>query len=230
MLALGIDTSSPAGSVGLIDGDEFCAELNHRSGVTHSGRLLPAIQSLFDVSGADQEQLGVIAVASGPGSFTGLRIGMATARGLGVATGKPVVGFSTLESIAIACVRNSGLMEKASVCVLLNAGRGEVYRGLFSRKGDEVAQLVPDAALSPEAAVDALPEGTLVCGEGATRFRETIEGLLPSGSILLSNSPPIGITLAQRGADLVKGTDPSNLPPLEPNYLRIPDAERNFKG
>jgi tRNA threonylcarbamoyladenosine biosynthesis protein TsaB len=229
MIALGLDTSSTAGSVGVVSSDgRLHAELNLRAGLDHSERLLPAVRALLDVAGLRPESIDLFAVAAGPGSFTGLRIGMASAKGLALACGRPLLGFSTLETIAEVCA--GWILVDTTVCVLLDAGRGELYRGLFRAAADGLTPLAPEAALRPAEAVAALPPGALVVGDGLRAHAQTLEALLPSRAIRAPASPFIGAALALRALALSARTGMEDLPPLVPNYLRVSDAERTWRG
>ena len=230
MIALGIDTSTAAGSVGLTDGETLAAELNLRSAGTHSGRLLPSVQALLSASGTRPDQIDVVAVASGPGSFTGLRIGMATARGLAISIGRPVTGFSTLEMIARACVASWPRVAVAPICVVLDAGKGEVYRGLFGTDGGEIVALEPEAAMEPREAVERLPASCLLCGDGVRVCRASLPPGDLEGRVLMETVPFIGLTLARRALALAASVGPGGMPPLVPSYLRPSDAEVHYKG
>ena len=230
MLALGIDTSSPIGSVGLAGEQGLIAELSLMTRATHSERLLSSVSATLLVAGEALKAVTVFAVTSGPGSFTGLRIGIATAKGLALGSGRPLVGFSTLETIALACQpwlpRDGG----GPVCVLLDAGRGEVYRGLFNVSGGTAKRLAPEAAMAPAEATERLPAGSLVCGSGVAACRRELEARLPAAALVVEEAPSIGATLARRALALAAERGLSDLPALIPNYLRLSDAEIGFKG
>lgn len=221
MIALGIDTSSVSGSVALTDGEGLVAEMNLRSGLTHSARLLPAVNTLIRTAGVSLDAVDLLCVATGPGSFTGLRIGMATAKGLALATGRPLTGFSTLETTALAVARSG-----ETVCVMLDAGRGEVYRGVFECRGLETTELAAESALSPEAAAEGIPEGSVVCGGGIAVYKEVLEPRLPRDATLVPEPPFIGLVLARRALLRARRDGLDRLPPAVPNYLRLADAER----
>ncbi len=172
-------------------------------------------------AGARMKDLEVVAVACGPGSFTGLRVGMATARGLGLAIRCPVVGFSTLETIAVA---SAALSPDASrVTVLMNAGRGEVYRGQYVVAAGAASLLLPEAAVAVGDALRDAACGLVVCGEGLAESGILGAALRDLGSV---PAPPIGVTLARRGIALRRSAGGGALPPLIPNYLRASDAEK----
>lgn len=228
MIALGIDTSSPSGSVGLHASDgSLSALMSVRAGPTHSTRLLPGIEALMRSVGVRAGEVDIIAAASGPGSFTGLRIGMATAKGLALASARPVTGFSTLETIARAAAPWSGA---GVVCVVLDAGRGEVYRGLYRISESGPEPMAPEAALPPGEAMAAVTMPALVIGDGLAAHRDAILPLLPPGSVMVPESPPIGLELARRATRLAREAGIDRLPPLVPHYLRVSDAEKSWRG
>ena len=228
MISLGIDTSSAAGSIALSDGDRLVAELNLRSDTTHSARLLPAVLSLTRTAAISLHEIDVFAVATGPGSFTGLRIGMATAKGLALATGRPLTGFSTLETMALTCAAGYG-DRPTVVCVLLDAGRGEVYRGLFRCQSLDAFPITPEATMLPTAAAEGLPGDCVICGDGLVAHHRTLEPLIPDGAVVLSNAPFIGVTLARRALVEASRDGLEALPRPIPNYLRLADAERTVR-
>jgi tRNA threonylcarbamoyladenosine biosynthesis protein TsaB len=228
VIALGIDTSSAAGSVALTDGDGLVAELNIRSGKTHSARLLPAVSTLIRIAGISLDAIDLLSVATGPGSFTGLRIGMATAKGLALAMERPLTGFSTLGTTALAVARDTA-GGSGTVCVLLDAGRGEVYRGLFECRDLAVTSLAPESAMSPETAAEGIPTGCVVCGGGLTAHRRVLEPRLSRAALLIPETPFIGLTLAQRALVEASRVGLQGLPPPTPNYLRLAHAERTHR-
>jgi tRNA threonylcarbamoyladenosine biosynthesis protein TsaB len=225
VIALGIDTSSAAGSVTLTDGAGFVAEMNLRSGTTHSTRLLPALSTVIKTAGFSLDRIDLLSVATGPGSFTGLRIGIATAKGLALAIGRPLTGFSTLETTALAVAR-SAAGRAATVCVLLDAGRGEVYRGLFECRDPDVTPLAPESAMPPETAVEGLPVDCVVSGGGLEAHRQVLEPRLPRGALVVTEPPFIGLMLARRALTAASRRGLEALPRPTPNYIRLADAER----
>jgi tRNA A37 threonylcarbamoyladenosine modification protein TsaB len=155
---------------------------------------------------------------------------MATARGLALSIGRPVTGFSTLETIAHACVASWPQASRVPICVVLDAGKGEVYRGLFGHSGDEIVALEPEAAMEPREAVGRLPGSCLLCGDGARACRAALPAGDFPGRILMETVPFIGLTLARRALSLAASLGPAGMPPLVPNYLRPSDAEVHYKG
>ena len=143
MLLLAIDTTTRVCSVALGDHEKILAEYQLNVKNTHSQRLMPLIVSLFRDSGADKSRLEGVALSIGPGSFTGIRIGMATAKGLCQGLNIPAVGVMTLDALAEACTFFSGL-----ICPILDARKNQVYTALYRGAAGDPEMLQPAAALS----------------------------------------------------------------------------------
>jgi tRNA threonylcarbamoyladenosine biosynthesis protein TsaB len=214
MNVLAWDTATPATTVALGD-----VELRHdpapgaRPG--HAGELLPLVERV--VSGADGGWGAVdrIAVGTGPGSFTGLRIGVAAARALALARSLPLVGVSSLHALASAAGRDAEL-----VLGVLDARRGEAFVAGW-RAGEPV--LAP-AALEPgalAAAVAALPAAPLAVGDGAVRYRAALER---AGALVPEDGAPLHGLSAREVARLGADASAGNLEDVVPEYIRSPDA------
>lgn len=152
MKILAIDTSTKAGAVALVSGDELLAEESVRDSGAHAIWLMPAIDRVMKGAGVELKDIDLFALAIGPGSFTGLRIGVSTVKGLAWPLKKPVVGVSTLKALAM----NFSGSNKV-VCPLLDARKKEVYSALYRPpESDNVVALealLPDSALRPEALI-----------------------------------------------------------------------------
>lgn len=145
MLILGIDTAASGCGVALTDGETPLVECVERVGHTHSARLMPLVEAALGAAGRGRADLGGIAVTVGPGSHTGLRIGLATAKALAFGLGVPAAGVGTLEALAYGAGPRPGL-----VCPLLDARRGRAYTALYRWEGDRLCEVeaprVADAA------------------------------------------------------------------------------------
>ena len=232
MKILAFDTATPATTVALSGVDEVIFTARHdpqpgeRPG--HATRLLPLVARVLERAGIGWEEIDRIAVGIGPGTFTGLRIGIATARALARARDIPLVGVSTLESLALARpgpdAAPAGL---DSVLAVLDARRGEVFAAIWriDEAGEFENALLPPRALAPEALaelVEPLGPATLAIGDGAIAFREVLER---SGSFVPEDDSPLHKVTATnhcRLADRLEGGDPDE---VLPDYLRAPDAE-----
>ena len=222
MLVLGIETSTRQGGVAIVGEDHVLCETVLNVEVTHSERLLPAVDRALDEARITLDGLGGIAVSIGPGSFTGLRIGLSTAKGLAYATGLPLVGVPTLEAMAWTLPA-----ARWQVCPVLDARKQEVYAALFRHEPEGLRRVTEDAALPPEDLCRLIRNPTLFLGDGADAYGALFRERLGDKMLL----PP----LASRGARpacvaelgrrrLLRGErdEPDS---LVPRYLRPSEAE-----
>ena len=143
MKVLAVDSSSVTASVAILDGEKVVADFYLNAGLTHSQTLAPMVDLAVKNSGFKLSDLDFFAVTSGPGSFTGLRIGVATVKGLAVGCGKKCVGISSLLAAAWNCKDFEGI-----VCACMDARRSEVYSALFRASGGKLERLTADRAIS----------------------------------------------------------------------------------
>jgi tRNA threonylcarbamoyladenosine biosynthesis protein TsaB len=232
MTILAFDTATPATTVALsgVGNVVFTARHDPEPGERpgHATQLLPLVARVMDRAGIGWDGVDRIAVGVGPGTFTGLRIGIATARALARARSVPLIGVSTLQSLALARpdpdVAPAGLDD---VLAVLDARRGEVFAASWrmSEAGKFDSALLPPRALAPEALADLvtpLGPATLAIGDGAIAFREVLER---SGSFIPEADSPLHKVTATnhcRLADHLEGGVPDE---VRPDYLRAPDAE-----
>lgn len=229
MKILAIDTSGLSCSTALLEDDILRASYTVDFKRTHSETLLPMIDSLFETTGIMKEEIGFIACASGPGSFTGLRIGAATAKGIGLALGKKIIPVPTLLSLSYnACVSDMDIVP------MMDARRGQVYTGIYryERGGGALPKILMDQCAVPvEELIEAINQNgrsVLFLGDGAPVFREKIELLT---KVQYSFAPAfisrqrasalagISLLLYEEGA-AVSADD------FRPDYLRLSQAER----
>lgn len=227
MRLIGFDTATDDTVVAATDGDDTLFERVTGPDVSgrprHSEMLLKAIGEAATAAGG-WNRIDRIAVGVGPGTFTGIRIGIATARGFSLSTGVPAVGISTLSALAVGVAART--REGGPVMPLLDARRGEVFAGLYNPAGRE---LEPPAACPPERLVEwiagisaRLPRPPQVAGPGALRFADQLERAgfpVPGPESDLHRLS--GRALCRLGA----GITPETAEPLEPIYLRAPDAK-----
>ena len=225
MLILAFETSAKAGSVALMDETKLLGESYQNTGLTHSQTLLQMAQQLLADCGKTPEDVTAVAVAQGPGSFTGVRIGVAAAKGFSWGSQIPCYGVSTLEAM----VRQLGIWQ-GYVCPVMDARRGQVYNAVFHMECGKCTRIREDRAISLQD-----------LGEELQKFNEPIF-LVGDGSILCYNTllesvPALvlpeehrmhqratGVALVARQAAAM-GLAPSGAE-LEPNYLRLSQAER----
>ena len=221
MKILTIDTSSNCSSVALSDGASLLGECVLGEDRSNSGRLPRAISELLGAARLTADGLDAFAVSLGPGSFTGVRVGIALVKGLALATGKPAVGFSSLAMLAMNLPFSS-----AQVAPMFDARKSEVYAGLY-RCASRPEPILPDAVLPPAQFLAGIDRPTLFLGDGALRYRELIVATL--GELALF--PPFHADLPRASAGAVLALDAARkgnftpLPFLNPTYLRASEAE-----
>lgn len=228
MLILSIDSSATAASAALVEDSKLIGEYFTNTAFTHSRTLAPMIESLLSVSGKSVSDINLIAVSNGPGSFTGVRIGVSVAKGIAFPDDTPCMAVSTLESMAY----NLTLTD-CVVCAVMDARRNQVYNAMFRIKYGEVQRLCDDRAISIEelkSEVSATYSGerVILVGDGATiTMRELMD--LPMSIEMapetLRFQRASSVALAAK-AKLDSGEKPSEPAALLPSYLRLSQAER----
>lgn len=164
MKILSVDSSAKIASVALLEDKKLLAEYSLNNGNTHSETLLPMAEILLGAFGLTAKDIDLFACSAGPGSFTGVRIGAATVKGLAFAMNKPCVGVSTLQAIA----QNAAIIQ-GLICPVMNARRSQVYTALFRSDGEKLTRLMPDSALAISELDDILAqygEAVTFCGDG----------------------------------------------------------------
>ena len=215
MRVLAVETSSLAGGVALLDDERLVAEYLLDVSVTHSERLMAAIDRVLTDARWTARELGGLAVAVGPGSFTGLRIAVSTVKGLGLALRLPIAAVPTLDAMAAALP-----WAALPVCPVLDARKGEVYASLYRWHGDAMRREWEYLALSPAALAERLTEPVIVAGDGAPVIRSPHARLLPPPRRLPSPACVglLGLERLRRGETVAAGA-------LAPLYLRPSEAE-----
>ena len=223
MKVLAFDTATPATTVAL-DGLELRDDPAPGARPNHTSRLLELIEEVLARSGSGWADLDRVAVGIGPGTFTGLRIGIATAHALSRARGLPLVGVSTLQALALPA---SETAPRGAVMAILDARRGEVFAaawGAGSRPGLDTPALAP-SVLSPQALLTVasrLGPGSLGVGDGAVKFAADLRD---SGLIVAREDSELHRVTAAAHCRLAVDLDPGGLGDVQPEYLRQPDAE-----
>jgi tRNA threonylcarbamoyladenosine biosynthesis protein TsaB len=230
MRLLAIECATPTHSVALVQGERVLAEESYVAEGTRGGRLLPALDAVLRRAGVPADALEAIAVSIGPGSFTGVRVGVATAKGLALGTEAALVGVSTLRALAEGYCISEGV-----VCGLLDAGQGELYASLFSRSNGNLQRLREDAVLRPESLVEWLGKWKgmpYLIGNGAARYRGRLEELF-SGGVQITEAGlvavPAAAVVARIGLRQLRRRSTGERPDLVPVYLRRPEAEANWE-
>jgi len=227
MKILGIDTSTSCGSVGLIEDKEVISEYLLNIQVTHSERLLGATEFVLRGARCSVEEIEGWAIALGPGSFTGLRIGVSTVKGLAFATGKPVAGIPTLDVIASQIAPTPYL-----ICPILDARKKEVYTAFYRYgEGDSLRRQSEYRAISPDDLVRQIKERTIFVGDGAKTYGDLLLNRLGSFASLPSSPFHVshGSMVARLGMELLKKGEHLNLSAFSPLYVRPSEAEMKWQ-
>lgn len=230
MKILAVDSTAKTASAALCDGERLLAEYTLNNGNTHSETLLPMVEAILSAFAMKPHDVDLFACSAGPGSFTGVRIGVATVKGLAFGSGRPAVGVSTLEALARNLDHGDPAEEKVTpkiICPVMDARRGQLYTARFIRRGDGLERLTPDRAISyTEFESETLPLGKVwLCGDGY----ELVHGLMPEGSAFdtperLRYQSAYSVAMAALAA-YGRG-DYGDADTLSPVYLRLSQAER----
>lgn len=222
MKILGIDSSGLVASAAIADEKNIIAEFTVNNKQTHSQTLLPMIEKVVDMSGIELEQIDAIAIAAGPGSFTGLRIGSATAKGIGLALKKPIVSVPTLEGLAYRVSVFDGL-----ICPIMDARRGQVYTGIYKADGDGLTCLSEQKAVDIHDILKELEEydeKVIFLGDGVEVHRETIENEFVFAPVHLSKQSAAAVAVL--GSIYFEQGKTESADEHKPIYLRKSQAER----
>ena len=225
MLILAFETSAKAASVALMDGDKLLGESYQNTGMTHSQTLMVMAEDMLKTAGKTAADVGAVAVAEGPGSFTGVRIGVAAAKGFAWGREIPCYGISTLEAMA----ESLGIYQ-GYVCPVMDARRSQVYNALFYVNRGEVSRVTPDRAIAIAELAEELKnltEPIFLVGDGSilcyNSLMESIPNLiLPKEHRMHQRA--VGVAILA-GRQLAEGIRPGGNE-LTPNYLRLSQAER----
>jgi tRNA threonylcarbamoyladenosine biosynthesis protein TsaB len=223
MLILAIDTSTKTASIALLENEEILSEVFINLGVNHSLVLLPALQELCRMSRVVLEQIDLFACTTGPGSFTGLRIGASTVKGLAMATGKPIVGVSTLEALAFNC-NGSGML----VCPMMDAKKNQVYTALYKTGRDERLENIENEMLTDvRDFLQRIQEDVIFLGDGAIQYSGIINEILATKAYYAShcNQYVRAAAVGLLGRSKYDKGDVLDSVTFIPKYLRLSEAE-----
>ncbi len=224
MTVLGIDTSAIVCSAALVSDKKILSERTISNGLTHSETLLPLIKELLDEQNLSIKDIDCFAISTGPGSFTGLRIGISTVKGLAISLNKPCFSASTLEALAL----NASEFEGKIICPVMDARRGEFYNALFSVQGGKLIRLCSDRAVpGTEIYKEIFDKDYVVLGDGAEKFAEqnpeAEKHLAPIEIRRQSGASVAKLALQEENKKQFVFCDS-----LSPKYIRIPQAEREY--
>ena len=223
MKILAVDTSSATGGVAVVEDDTIVAETQVTSSKTHTRRLVSSIDAALDMAGCDLRELDGFAVTCGPGSFTGLRIGISTVKGLALATGKPVTCVSTLDALAYQFPAFPNF-----ICPVLDARKDEVYTALY-KCGQEMEweKVADECATEPRQWLMQIHDVCLFVGDGATLYKDLIREIVGKKARF---APPYLNTVrasvvAYVGQKQIEQGEIVDVALIVPHYIRKSDAE-----
>jgi tRNA threonylcarbamoyladenosine biosynthesis protein TsaB len=222
MKILAVDTATTSCSVAVVDKMSLLSEFTIDREETHSKHLMDMIKFALELAGLNLSDLDGFAVTRGPGSFTGLRIGISTVKGLAVSSNKPVVGVSSLETLAFQVSHFRNL-----ICPILDARKGEVYFSRYRFVNNSLKNQIEECVGPPDKAVENLNEPCLFVGNGTLLYKEMIREKTGEFAIF---APMIQHTIrASTTAHLsmakFEGNDTDNIESMAPHYIRKSDAE-----
>jgi tRNA threonylcarbamoyladenosine biosynthesis protein TsaB len=226
LLVLALETATSFASVALLRRGALLAELTTTGARPHSERLLPAVDHVLGAAGVALAEVGAFAVSIGPGSFTGLRVGVATLKGLAFGDARPVAAVPTLAALAA-----SAGCSAEPVLACLDARRGEVYAAAWAPGATARAPLVPEGVFTPAALARVAPRScTLVGCPGEEAVLESVRAALGGGARLAEPAPPRAFFVGRLGLELLERGETLAASGLAPRYLRRAEAEVRRTG
>lgn len=228
MKILSLDSATQSATCAILDDNKVLGEITFNYKKQHSQILMPIIDELFNNTEMDIDDIDAFVVSKGPGSFTGLRIGMATIKGLSQGTKKPFVTVSTLDSLAYNLAYTDGI-----ICPILDALRDNVYTALYTFKNFELVRINDYANISINELINILKEkdcNISFVGDGTIKFKERLTASLPKvcfapAHLNLAKASSLG----ELGLKLLSNGTFDNLYDSVPIYLRQPQAEREYE-
>jgi len=222
-ILLSVDTTSPSGSVALLADGSLLAEVNSDSDSTFSERLLASIDCVLKTQTMTAQDIDAFALAVGPGSFTGIRIGVSTIKSLAEASKKPVVPVSSLEALALKLHQQGSRL----LCPLIDAKKDEVYAALYEARAGRIEEIVPQGAYAPDRFLSLLPSRRKISfiGNGVIPYRKKIIDYFRDRAYLSARSLFIAYEVGQIGTAKIKQNEGIRGRQIEPLYFRRSQAE-----
>lgn len=226
MLVFGIDTCCMAATAALMNDDIMVAQTVVNQSKTHSQIMMPQIEQMFKAADVDPMVVDAYAAAVGPGSFTGVRIGVATAKAMAQGAGKPCIAVSTLEALAYSLKYFDGVISP-----ILDARRDQVYNALFSGGKDGLVRLCRDRALPLDELLDEIKKmnkKALFMGDATLVFKEKINATLGDAAMFAPKVVNLNLAgaVAEIGLEKLKSGETVEYGSLVPEYVRLSQAER----
>ena len=228
MKILGIDTSSMAASVAVIEDNKLICEYTINTKKTHSQKLMPMIENMLGLSDLNVREIDAIAVCEGPGSFTGLRIGMATAKAIAHVNDIPVIGVNSLEALAA----NMNLCDK-KICSILDAQRNQVYTGRYQYEGTKLVEIKEIGIQQIDELLEELAQSKeewILVGEAVYKYEDKIKEIenieIPAAS---NNVTKAGSLCSVAKVKFDEGKDIFDCYTVNPLYIRKSQAEEQYE-
>jgi tRNA threonylcarbamoyladenosine biosynthesis protein TsaB len=227
MNVLALDTATRSCSVAVAIDGRTASEVSTLSNRTHSLHLMGMIRDALALAELSLTDIDGLAVTIGPGSFTGLRIGISTAKGLAFAAGKPCVGVSSLEALASVC-----LPWPERICVLMDARKGEVYTAIYQESGGRLERIGDERVVAPETILRTIASPHLFVGEAVLLYEKQIRAIVAENARWAPRDRlfPKASTVAWLARDLLAAATADEVDCLVPRYLRQSDAELSIKA
>ncbi len=225
MKILAVDTATTSCSVAIIDKKNVLAEITLLREETHSKHLMEMIHTAIGFSGLEFPDLDGFAVVRGPGSFTGLRIGITTVKGLAAGLKKPLVGISSLEALAMQASNSPYL-----ICPLLDARRGEVYFSRYRLTDGRLKKELEEQVCAPENTIRDINEACIFVGNGTLLYQKMLSDMI-GDSAFFAPMPQNAIkasTVAFLSLNKFQNKDTDDIDRFIPHYIRKSDAELNL--
>jgi len=225
MLTLAVDTTTPSGSAAILDDGRVLAEAGVEARVDHSARLLATINFLLVTCGLDIKQVEGFSLAAGPGSFTGIRVGLSTVKAFAFASNKPVAAISSLAALALKLPQPQVRL----LCPMMDAKKGEVYAALFEGDGpgERLKEIIAQGAYKPDEFLSQLPGHRVMAfiGTGARLYREKILTYVKDKARFSTRSLFIAAEVGLLGHEILICGKGLNAGALRPLYFRKSQAE-----
>jgi tRNA threonylcarbamoyladenosine biosynthesis protein TsaB len=228
MKILALETATLAGSIAIVDDRYgFISEVRVNLKIAHAERLMPSIQWILDASQMSIDEIDAFAVSIGPGSFTGLRIGLSTVKGLSYAAKKPIVPVPTLDAFARALPYCSHM-----ICPMLDARKNQVYAALYTWEKHECRKVMDEIAVDLDTLLENIQGPVIFLGDGAKLYRQQISDTLGDRAFFAPESRmyPAAASVAEIALEKMgkgESADPVSLTPL---YIRKCEAELRWKA
>jgi len=223
MIILAVDTTTPAGSAAILEKTKLISEVNIDSASTYSERLLPSIHFLLERSKLNIKEIDTFAVAVGPGSFTGIRIGLSTIKSFAYASGKPVALVSTLEALAFKLHHSQGRL----LCPILDARKGQIFAALFESTKAGLKEVIAQGAYSPDEFFSLIPSHRLISfiGNGSQAYKEKILQYFKDKARFAFRTAFVAYEVGQLGYELLRKNKGVTFQEIRPLYFRRSQAE-----